>query len=146
MLILCCSACCRKACVQAPCTWRWQLGTKRNILVYFRFQQMPLFRQLWFLLSLALGLIGNVSGGARAGNLEAVLELQISKFSAFINVKGDCRQNMLETFLFILQGWSLNALLLPSGRVLPCYQPCSCPGVIAADPLPVLRDQLPSVG
>lgn len=35
----------------------------------------------------------------KAGELEAVLELQIIEFSAFVNVKGDCRQNVLGTIL-----------------------------------------------
>lgn len=48
--------------------------------------------------------------------LEAVLELQINEFSAFVNVKADCRQNMLGASLCILKGRSLNALLLQSGR------------------------------
>lgn len=115
----------------------WQSGTKRAILVFSRCQQMPLLRQLWFLLILALGLIGNSSGRASAGNQEAVFELQINKFSAFINVKGDYRQKMLETFLFIVQGISLlPALLLSwsnSSRSSPSFEgPASKCQVVAS--------------
>lgn len=78
---------------------------------------MPLFRQLNSAQSGFLGLIANSSVcEGKAVELEAVLELQINEFSAFVNVKADYRQNMLGASLCILKGRSLNALLLQSGR------------------------------
>lgn len=101
--------------------------------MYSRCQQMPLFRQLPFLLILALGLIGNGSGGARAGNLEVGLELQINKFSTFLMRKEAIGRTYLRlSYLYF--------------RALACYQPCSFRGVTAAGPLPVLRDQLQGSG
>lgn len=126
-----------------PCTGVWQWGLSG---VYWCVPGVSrcLCWGNWNLLSLALWVWQQRALCARgkAGELEAALELQINEFSAFVNVKGDYRQNTLGTSLGILQGRSLNALLLHSGRALACYQPCSCHRVTAAGALPVLRKQL----